>query len=894
MFKKFFLISCLFGVFFVFNNVSADGCEDRSTMNITLKNSFGDYIKDVDVKIFKQDGSNIGDRVASGNTDSYGLVSLSFMADNGDFVIQVDPSGSDDSSFYFYNESVSCDSTVTITKYLGGIFFKMYDMNDELIRDMDFSVYVQQKDAENNPVALDDYKVGDFDIDGRGSIMVYVPDETRSIDGSTDNDYLFKAKRNNADFFKYDITARDGEATMIEYYFSGMKLIFRDSDNVAFPQDVDIDIFEQYDSDTMGAKIDDVKTDNSGKVYFEYPFGTYVAVVDGGNGLEYFWDLEISDNSTRNYILKTGEEWTSDDDSCSSESSLNIKVQDLDGNGLKNIYYEIYKQGIDVKGNPVADEKIKSGSIGESGMTTVSFEPDPRVKYALSLYNNDYKDVKFWYYDDIQFECGVNKSISKYLPYTKIILRDTSGLLMKNQKFDIYTQEYDEDDNPVKRKKDKLGSFDTMEKGSVEIYLPSYHKYGDTHTNYVMTFKLGKAEYEKYNIDVVANENKIVEYVLEDIVINIQDAGGKRYSDETVSLYEQFVDVDSRYILGDKLLSGKTNEDGDVIFQYSSGDYAIVFDDDTGDDLIFWNIHIADEMRTQKELKVSSVRTKFFNSSGIEDKDVSIKIYSLNEDANGFYRGEKIESLNLEKEEDRDIILKSGPYLAVYENRDDDREYGKAFWVEDGNIYNISIYNNSQYIVSEGQHFNLVKPQLETLSEKLAGRVLLQVEEDGEVWYVDMDAKKRHYLQNGDAAYSIMRDFGLGISDDNLEKIPVGFLSESNGVDTDSDGISDKMEESLGLSLFTVDTDGDGYEDKTEINNGYNPNGSGKMEYDNNLVNKLKGRILLQVENRGEAWYLNPDDGKRYYMKDGNDAFSIMKYFSLGISNVNLDKIEIN
>jgi len=56
------------------------------------------------------------------------------------------------------------------------------------------------------------------------------------------------------------------------------------------------------------------------------------------------------------------------------------------------------------------------------------------------------------------------------------------------------------------------------------------------------------------------------------------------------------------------------------------------------------------------------------------------------------------------------------------------------------------------------------------------------------------------------------------------------------------------------------------------------------------LVNKLKGRILLQVESKGEAWYLNPDDGKRYYMKNGNDAFWIMKYLSLGISNANLEK----
>ena len=59
------------------------------------------------------------------------------------------------------------------------------------------------------------------------------------------------------------------------------------------------------------------------------------------------------------------------------------------------------------------------------------------------------------------------------------------------------------------------------------------------------------------------------------------------------------------------------------------------------------------------------------------------------------------------------------------------------------------------------------------------------------------------------------------------------------------------------------------------------------------LGQKLKGRILLQVESRGEAWYINPDDGKRYYMKDGPAAYQIMRFLSLGISNTDLSQIDI-
>ncbi|EKE13683.1 MAG: hypothetical protein ACD_12C00869G0004 [uncultured bacterium] len=49
--------------------------------------------------------------------------------------------------------------------------------------------------------------------------------------------------------------------------------------------------------------------------------------------------------------------------------------------------------------------------------------------------------------------------------------------------------------------------------------------------------------------------------------------------------------------------------------------------------------------------------------------------------------------------------------------------------------------------------------------------------------------------------------------------------------DTDSDGLNDYLETyTYKTSPNKKDTDGDGYEDKTEVDSGYNPNGSGKLE----------------------------------------------------------------
>ena len=63
---------------------------------------------------------------------------------------------------------------------------------------------------------------------------------------------------------------------------------------------------------------------------------------------------------------------------------------------------------------------------------------------------------------------------------------------------------------------------------------------------------------------------------------------------------------------------------------------------------------------------------------------------------------------------------------------------------------------------------------------------------------------------------------------------------------------------------------------------------------DPELVKKLKGRIFLQVESHGEAYYVNPKDSKRYYMVDGNEAYRIMRYLGVGITNKNLEKIKTN
>lgn len=179
-----------------------------------------------------------------------------------------------------------------------------------------------------------------------------------------------------------------------------------------------------------------------------------------------------------------------------------------------------------------------------------------------------------------------------------------------------------------------------------------------------------------------------------------------------------------------------------------------------------------------------------------------------------------------------------------------------------------------------------------SLANRMKGKILLQVESRGEAWYVKPEDGRRVYMKDGATAYQMMRSLGTGISNADLEKIPVGVETRFTDADQDGDGLADKLEEGLKTDPTNPDTDGDGVSDGVEVlTNGTNPLGSGRLTISSSLVNRMLGKILLQVESRGEAWYVRPEDGKRYYMKDGDAAYQIMRFLSTGIRNSDLDQI---
>ena len=122
-----------------------------------------------------------------------------------------------------------------------------------------------------------------------------------------------------------------------------------------------------------------------------------------------------------------------------------------------------------------------------------------------------------------------------------------------------------------------------------------------------------------------------------------------------------------------------------------------------------------------------------------------------------------------------------------------------------------------------------------TTGNRLKGKLFLQVEDRGRIWYVNPDDAQKSEVTFANAL-PLFQKFALGITNKDLSGIPLN--SEA----------------------------------RTSL-----------------IGNRLKGKLLLQVEDRGRIWYVD-FNGKRWEVTWAN-LMSLFQKLALGITNADLEKI---
>ncbi len=145
---------------------------------------------------------------------------------------------------------------------------------------------------------------------------------------------------------------------------------------------------------------------------------------------------------------------------------------------------------------------------------------------------------------------------------------------------------------------------------------------------------------------------------------------------------------------------------------------------------------------------------------------------------------------------------------------------------------------------------NLVKAEInvsdDNLYNSLRGKIILRVEASGEAYYVHPEKQKMYYLGRPADAFQVMREQGVGITNNDLARIRLDYEC---------------------------------------------PTCPRQSTENMDFAERHKGKIFLQVEENGEAWYVNPEDNTRHFLANPIFAFNVMRELGVGISEENFGKI---
>lgn len=863
-------LAFLFLVFPFF--VKAAVCDESTVLKVVARDPGGNYISGASVEIYTQTTDANGDKkpdkkLTSGTTSAtLGSATLTFKnsaVSSATYAIKIRTVAKDSANFWFYDNNLSCGENTTIEKTLSGLQVSLFKANGEIFTNAKFNIYTQLYDANGALLQEKNELLGSFNSGASGRTTVYLPQgSVRSLDGRLKDYYVLEVINGSVKSYAYNIKMNDGQLTTMNYSLSILKtrLKYEASGSAVgavvevYTQKVDSAGKEQLDT-----KVGSYTIADNGYGSMDVSPGTYALRIKSAGEYQYFWDLSVGEGGTTQFLLelKGSANSVGSKTACATDSKVYVTLRDMAGNVIPGLKFELYEQTTDANNLPIAGNKVGNGTTDATGRATLSFKPDSAKSYALKVWDKKDNLGHFWFFGVVKFVCGYDRNLSQSLPALKIVLRDANGQPKYDYAFSLYSQRYDVDGNPTFSSSDLIASLKTGADGQAVVYVSPYNSYNNNQSGiYAISTKDGSGNVKNF-YDIKVREDK--DYTFDPSFSGLKgefvDLTGKALANKNFTLYEQ--KTDGNYLsLGNKLFTFKTDSSGRFEFEYPSGRYAAVVNDDLNSSNIFWNISVG-EKSSYLKLSPSSITFRFSPAAGSTDKSISLKLYSLSGRGGTYYQDKQVGTVKLENNT-ATLSLAAGAYLVTYAGANN-QIYGQAFYAKNGLAYTVSFSPNGNYLLGDKKTFSLRDADSNlvsatsvnnsnsnnsnqgtvatgSLSNRVKGRILLQVEDKGQAWYVNPSDNRRYSLGRPEDAFLVMRQVALGVSNQDfaaLEKNPSAW-------------------------------------------------------------SRLAGRILIKPEDNGRAYYFDPTTLKLHYLGRPQDAFNIMRNLGLGITNNDLNKINAN
>jgi len=605
---------------------------------------------------------------------------------------------------------------------------------------------------------------------------------------------------------------------------------------------------------------------------------------------------------------------------CDSNTTISFVARDPGGSYIMNARVDVYKQVTDVNGVTKPSTKFAGGNTDSVlGRVSLSWRNSDVSSdtYVIRVQTISKDNASFWFYG-IHLSCGENTSLERTLSGILFTLYDSDGDPLTNTGFNVYSQVTSANGEPVKN--ELLASLNSDTTGRAKVYLPqgSVRSLDKTLSDYyVLELNHNGVKGYFYNIRLYDGQLTNVHYYLSVLKVRLKTADDHNAVGAKVEVYNQDTDLNDNYQKGSKVGEFTISDNGYGSMEIAGGLYVLGVKGTNGTYQYFWDNRVADGGTSLFLLNLnSSYSSSSSSSSGACSNNSALNIilrnaagdiapglkfelYTQTTDANGLpAAGTKVTSGTID----------SGGRATASFRPDTTKSYALKIWDKKSDLGEFWFFDALKFTCGESRTVAKTVPLLKIVLRDGQGN--LKRNYDFSVSVQQYDADNNPIIPNNGLIANMKTDAGGQAS---LYVAPYNTYRRNQ---TGRYVLSAKNADNKTVNLYNIlvyaDKDTtfeakikeDAPSTSSSSTSASAPVSSSSSSSTSepvaapvatvSLARTLKGRILLQVQDKGQAWYVNPVDSKKYYLGKPQDAFNIMRRFGLGISNANFAALEKN